>query len=912
MTTSERVNGEFQLVPLSEQQREAYPNVIYQEASNSDDDRMVLLATIAAANNSGLKVVADLERDGETGLQGAVIRSAATERYDHRAESALMHGTIRAIGLRVEEQHGQGAEVNLPEAAREMSAAFINQITGNSEMWDTFRGYYGGLRWGTDQEKFTGGLFAQSAEFDPEVLDATLTGSDVISLVHGLDLDIPYETYKNWYDLPAEEIFAQKPELDYRKLEDADFRATPEGQTLEEAYKRRIGSNIAQSYQRYPRPTDDNGVVIPKPLVPFSKFPVIEALMIDEVSLSKPTAKYDFGPRDVTELITGSDSYPAIASLVETVTTRLPKGDRHVFDGPSEFQHKAFDIRALISTYNNSEHDRPRQEVFRDHILTVLQAYTGNGSIAHSVRSEYEASRRPGDDYLPREIGDVKDVASVILTRMLASADGEVFAARYFDEDEAGLVIRQDQDVLGFSANQLKEILIDSLGYVGVGSHPELFKRLGNRIFKDEAIADRLAEIVRLRILADELRHTPEVLMARKGLGPFSFSSLDNKKPEEVLARENFDKALAPSESASLEARTKQNELLFDLLESLAESGQLEDDRYIGRFFDDLVSKINIGSSFDMTELPKEYERLMHLAERPDVPVGQKSHILWQLVQKFDHAGEKLAPELLQIVMDGYRIMLGELGSIQLPEDDVSHGLDALNHLASHNKIFKHASEEQLLTLRRYKLELVDVIQRALAGALPSADEAQLEDGETYEEWKSKFMNNARYLANSVTRLEKIYAEYLHIEDVKVHPHIYYPWLIEKLSPFWNKMQWEVGPGNRPKRDIQALHDVLRDHVQNRLVLKEDDYPEDFDVLNEGHLDTLLLECYERMIVPHDIKYNTTVWQDGMTFVHYAFAYMPPKLIEQLKAKHGGDSQYAQLINYIEREHARWNKEEDQ
>jgi hypothetical protein len=136
---------------------------------------------------------------------------------------------------------------------------------------------------------------------------------------------------------------------------------------------------------------------------------------------------------------------------------------------------------------------------------------------------------------------------------------------------------------------------------------------------------------------------------------------------------------------------------------------------------------------------------------------------------------------------------------------------------------------------------------------------------------------------------------------------VYYPWLLEKLTPFWQKMQWEVGPGNRPSRDISELYRVLEEHIQGRLVLRNpDEYPDNFDVLEEGHIDSLLKEGYERMVVPNDIKYNKTVWQNGLTFMHYAVAYMPESVVQQIKTKYP-NSKFAE---YIEKERERWNKEE--
>ncbi len=169
-------------------------------------------------------------------------------------------------------------------------------------------------------------------------------------------------------------------------------------------------------------------------------------------------------------------------------------------------------------------------------------------------------------------------------------------------------------------------------------------------------------------------------------------------------------------------------------------------------------------------------------------------------------------------------------------------------------------------------------------------------------------MRNLGDVMRELKSVGENYERYLRIEAVKVYPHVYYPWLIEQFVPFWQKMQWEVGEGNRPSRDISELYRVLEDHVKSKLVLrKPEEYAEDFDAIEEGHVDTLIREGYQRMIVPHDIKYNGTVWREGMSFMHAAVAYMPPTLLEQIRAKYPNTP----FAEYLEKEHERWNKEED-
>jgi hypothetical protein len=261
--------------------------------------------------------------------------------------------------------------------------------------------------------------------------------------------------------MTPEEIFANHPEFDYRRLEDEEFRASPEGVRLEEAYRRLCGYILSQQHDRYPRPITDDGRTLSRPLIPLVQFPIIEAVMIEEVSFDRLKAKYDFGPSDVTDFILQSDSEPAIEALVASINLRLPEGERRVFDGPTEFQHKHRMIRELIGAYRESAYDEPRRELMKRGLLSVFETYTDDGEIAQSVRQEHRAYMARGYEYAPRETHDVKEIISDILTVTLASPDAEAFIARYMPDFERGLATEADPLALdaptikpSFQANQ--------------------------------------------------------------------------------------------------------------------------------------------------------------------------------------------------------------------------------------------------------------------------------------------------------------------------------------------------------------------------------------------------------------------------------------------------------------------------
>lgn len=58
------------------------------------------------------------------------------------------------------------------------------------------------------------------------------------------------------------------------------------------------------------------------------------------------------------------------------------------------------------------------------------------------------------------------------------------------------------------------------------------------------------------------------------------------------------------------------------------------------------------------------------------------------------------------------------------------------------------------------------------------------------------------------------------------------------------------------------------------------------------------------MVVPHDIKYKSTVWREGLTFMHQAAAYIPESVMKQIQENYPNSD----FADYVEKERARWNE----
>jgi hypothetical protein len=907
----------YPVPPLSDREREAHPHTIFSLESTSRVDIALAIASFAAMRRADFPLAIDVQPHAETKTEQLVIRSATKERNMPSVESALFTGLAGALGRKVNDLEGEEADVtSLAGGQRIMGVAdeMLGQIIGDEEFYKEFREYYGGLRWSTFQERFRDALFTHGTMFSPKLLDRYMGGQEAAHLRYEMDLDIPYDVYTDGYDMTPEEIFARHPELDYHRLEDEEFRSTPEGQKLLVGYQRLCGSILAEQYKAFPRKISDDGEEIKKPLVPLSKFPIVEALMVDEISLSKPRGGYNLGPSEVTELILQSDSEPAIDALVTAINTRLPEENRRVFDGPNEFQFKRRLIGDLLRQYERSYDDEGRRELLKRSLISVFEAYTDDGEIAQSVREEYRAHIAQSFSWSHSETYGVREVVSDILTITLGSPDAESFFGRYMPDFEKGLAA--EADPLALDKPELVFVVLDALRFVSTSSRPEVFKSVGTKIFQDEMIGERLARIVEDEVEAVRIRKRPEVVKAFKKWRRIADFSLNEKSPEKEEAKAAYDALTAEADELSQRATKEKHALLFDILTDMLEAGPIDPEKQgvERRLFSGLVDRINF-SVYDAQSLPWEYADLIKLANHPNVRDPELTDIVWQIQNRFEYIGEEGVKLLMPVVLDMYELILGSADNVRLPNDATSFQLAALSSVVRKHgrKLFKLATQDDLWTMARYADGMRGHVERIATGAFISEGGhiPDPEGSQSFAEWQNEAIDNLRKSVYELMHIEDVYKEFLHIEEVKTKPHVYYPWLLERLAPFWSKMQWEVSEGNRPKPEIKALHNMLYDHILNKLDIRDGDYPEDFDVFEDGHLDTLIYECYTRMIVPYDIKSNGTVWNEGLSFMHYAVAYMPRRVLEKFREKYSGD-EHEVFIAYLERERARWNKGEEQ
>lgn len=847
---------------------------------------------VGALQRAGITVVGDYQTDAQAGVNSVAMRASVQERRELITLSALAQG---AASIARREVPGS-TSANTTGAVIETA---VRQIVDNPELYKQFQSYYGGLGWGVDQERFTQILFEYGTPYDRVLVEQSLSGSHVHKLIEDNGTAVDGSDWREIFGKTAEELLQRFPQLDYRQLDDPAFVETPAGQQLAAGYARICGLLQAERHKRYPPEITEEGTVTVRPIIPLSRFPVIEALMTEEALMSRPKAKYDFGRHDVVDLILCADSVPAQQAIVQAVTTRLPKEERYVWDGPDEFSHKLGVIRELAYAYEHAD-DPGRKSAFKNMVLEVLDAYTGNGAMTHQLCAENSENGRAGLR-TDAHVRDVKNIVINILAVGLASPDADEFLARALPNDEHSLATGVDPFAL--DRTDLAKVLFGALSKVGEGSYADVFERLGQKVFQDDHIATALQYAANLKIEAARKNRRPEVMLARKVLQAFHWS-IGEKTQEQLDAEKDLDIASEPAEEAFGLAQETLNNVLIGHLTSMVENGsvrQLQPEDHHHKFFKELLGRISYGDMYTMRELPPAYHALMELGRSPLLAEDLKAGIVWKMAEETKYVNDSALRLLPTMIVDGYRVMLGEQGSLRLPSYHTASGLSALAAMAHRTKIFKFATEEQLQTLKHYHTGMMLLGDRYLT--------ASLADGQTgADEVRGADKEQAHYLHSTLQEMSEIagyYREFLYLEDVKEKPEVYYPWVLKELVPFWRKMQWEVSPGNRPTPDVSALYNTFKNLIDHSLVFQDAKYPENFDVFLDGNLDALIIEGYRQMVVPHDIKYVGAVYHEGLSFMLNAVLMMPEPVVQQFRDKYGKDSG---VVQYIERNRKQFNE----
>jgi hypothetical protein len=534
----------------------------------------------------------------------------------------LLEALSRGLALRLEDEF-----LNQPEAPavepKIRAQQLMDDLTANEEFFESFRSYITGLHWGSDTSHFVGALFKHGADFDAALLDKKL---DPINIAR-LELPINYSIrgLLSGDKRPVSQIFEEYPELDYRRLSsDPAFAQSEEGIMLASAYKKLCGRILHEEY------SDLRTQVHPQ--IPLSKFPIIEALIVDDIRDYGPTPKYSFGATPWLEEVWQSDSDKAQDALSSRINTRLPIGSRNAYDGPTEFEFKGHSIRDLCCIHNKETPNAKSHNQLKKQLLSILAAYTSKGPIATSVREEDK--HRIGK-YENREVGEVRRIVSQILESLLVNGDPEereiaetvmnfyTLAQGLEMPIEGQEEVLVKKDCLAFKKDDQQILLMNALFNINKTTDPSVFERMGTSLFGPVNAA-------RLRQLAEQtIAEMPYVF-------PLSEDARQKMK----------------------EGRHAINLFLIEQLEGMsADANSTKDTSYL---FKDFINKTYLPE--DSGTNSEEYRRLIAIGKKPDLATWNKSSISYRITEQLQYRKLESSAELKQVILDLLEIYLGPQG----------------------------------------------------------------------------------------------------------------------------------------------------------------------------------------------------------------------------------------------------------
>jgi hypothetical protein len=618
-------------------------------------------------------------------------------------------------------------------------------------------------------------------------------------------------------------VVEQRPDIDYRKLDDPAFAQSEEGQRLQRSYARSLGPKIVKDYFRLLIIITAEGKKIPKPQIPLAEQPVFEAIIENEI-LRNRWEDIIYVIDEIIPIAAYSDSQRVHKALLLLLTERFTEEARKQpsFRGEREFDHKAKIANWLLGAYTDYYEDDSKRALLIDDLNKVLDAYTGKGKMLATVEQEE-------DEFWKRiDLWNVKGIAARLLTVFLAAPDDEL-------AQRAAAIIENEVDAAEtattHSRSELMQICFNALGYINERTDLETYAKAVGTVFEGTEFGERLMELARERQELERLENQPQILKIR-----------DKRRNEEEIDIKEQE-ALREINDKSDKYYCDKNQFLFEFIEYAMQNP--EKFSLSTADFTYLIKKIDF-PTHGIRELPAEYHRLMKIARLPNITAEQRNAIVRRIADKFKGADPKNRDLCVRVVLDIYELFMGPADGVERLDNSVLNeftlsGLEAAIWLVRADPfIFKSADLEQLKQLDTYVQAIKRIMNKIRNNPMRRHELSKLES----LVWGHKDVE--RCYIRQVTRAD---------------PKRYYSWFLEQLSPLLQRIQLVLESSDSPNREISDLYQTLQKYVGVR-EKSVSEYSEDFDPLKYDNFDELLLKLYEQLFSNDNVKRELFVPED--------------------------------------------------
>lgn len=592
-------NNIVHITSLSPYDRERYGTIVYALDTPSRSYLASALAAMNALKSHEADQVPDLMEDAD-GRKTLVIRSGTTDKKDQQKEAALFAGLASAI------RHS--LELSVPPADRDTKERVVPvAMAKGKELLDDFYSdnkvseavldYYSGLRWGTDQDRLVRALIERGADYAEKLLDACLNPH---FLSRHLMLHVDHTEYREILEMKLDALFGRFPKIDYRQLRSEEFAASQAGKRLKSFYAGVCGEILYAQYQRAEMVIDADGNLIPKTLIPLSRYPVVEALMCEEIVANDPRSYSWVGPKKPIGIILDSDSVRAHAVLVDFLISPLSARKCNLYtEEGNEFIDRSPIVMDLCLTYRNAMRSSEGRQLLKNDLISILNAYTD---------SQFSAHLEPEDG----RVSKGKDCVRSILEYGIISPDPEL--SQCCADKVLSFLTSAGEHVGAFALERsdIQRLLIDSLTHMGPDTDADLIGKLAHAAFQSQKAGELFQNLVQLHQKADTIFFSPIVLQVLNRRREAHFSAMiDGDNPEKDNADREYDRITLDAKALIHELDEKKNAFLISLVRNI-----IHDQQDAVMRLEDVLHRLRFAHYF-ADYVPESYFELIRLAEDP-------------------------------------------------------------------------------------------------------------------------------------------------------------------------------------------------------------------------------------------------------------------------------------------------------
>jgi len=856
----QRDQGVPEFGPLSGAEKGKFPHAIYHIEGNLANDQSSLFASFLALRSASFPLAIDVDQAS----QSISVRTSSSSRDNQRFESALMLGLTGATQRRLQETVNAGQDL---ETATHISTDLLSGFQANREVFEAFRKYYEDDPSRRNKERFISQLFSSGTDYDPELFDHFATETD-------LEIIIPEfgpEASSSRAPVSREKrdaLFERFPHREYTRLyKDEAFHESPEGQELEQAYARACGNILGRKYGSEMHYVTVEGHELLDPQIPLSRFPIIEALAIEQATTSEHRFSDDSGSSSFTlDTLLHSDSTAAHKAAVNALTERSPEvsgSDRHL----DNFSFRRDVINGLIRQYQEVIQDEKRRALLMHDISALLDAYVGESDSIVSARTggarkDMSAIRKIASDLIPPALSspdpELTDKTEEVIATVIPATPTEA--------------VSMGEDSLPLDHIDLVFALFDSISsrgyFVREGSRPEVFGRVAANVFGDPKIAMQFYEMSSAQARADAMKNSAEALKI------FGYWLSFNSGHIPAEAQTAYSESVRPSEELLANVTEEKNALLVQTIEDMPKTTQDVDGNpnALG-LFRGLVNRTEFDGR-EINELPDVYHDLMIIASDDSISEELRGIIFNRIAENLSYIGRRMPHLLGGVVLDMYKAALGPVDNLRIPTEKTSGALYGAGSIVSGNPdMFEHTSVGIIEELQAYRQALRNEADVLISGKA-IADEHAVAD----EKNPVHTLRNIKEVTARLDSIGKGYDRYLQLEEIRSDPLKYYPWMLGQFRVFYQ----QLGLTARDEADGSPVSNFYQTMKNAYGEMRQGPYPDSFDIIEDGNVEVLLKEIFDGIYPFSSEVTRPSVREAAIRFYSSAEKYMPESIRGQI------------------------------